>query len=197
MGRGLRPQAVDGTFHIATLAVDSAFAYRDTDDRELFLRLLGRVRETYDWFVDSFVLMGTHYHLIVRTPRLTLSEGMQNLNGTYAQFFNQRYRRRGHLFGRRFSSVPILTERHLLAAHRYVAMNPVRAGLCERPGDWRWGSFRALAGLAPVPAFLTPSALELFDVPPAAAGVAFARFVEATTGGDPAFESLLAKKAGV
>lgn len=197
MARALRPEIKDGTFHVATRAVDSAFAYRSPDDRHDFLSVLGRVTGTYGWLVQSFCLMGTHYHLIVRTPRPTLSNGMQALNGTYALHFNNRHRRRGHLFGGRFSSVLIETERHLLAAHRYVAMNPVAAGLCARPEDWRWSSFRPLAGLAPPPWFLDTGALRLFDVPSTAAAAAFARFVRSTAGDDPAFVELLAKRAGV
>jgi hypothetical protein len=102
--------------------------------------------------------MGTHYHLIVQTPRVNLAAGMQMLNGRYAQRFNWRYRRRGHLFGGRFMSVHIQDETHLMAAHRYVARNPVRAGLCAAPADWRWSSYRALVGTELPPIFWTSAA---------------------------------------
>jgi putative transposase len=53
----------------------------------------------------------------------------------------------GHLFQARFSSV-VVDEEHLMAAARYVAMNPVRARLAARPEDWAWSSARAhLSGL--------------------------------------------------
>jgi putative transposase len=68
--------------------------------------------------------------------------------------FNRRHGRIGHLFERRYSSVLIEREPHLLEACRYVVLNPVRAGLCETADDWRWSSFRATAGLAGVPPFL-------------------------------------------
>jgi putative transposase len=197
MARPPRHEIVDGTFHLATRAVDSASAFRCPDDRHVFLSVLAQVVGTYHWLLHSFCLMGTHYHLIVRTPRPTLSAGMQALNGTYGRRFNERHGRRGHLFGARFSSVRVETEAHLLAAHRYVAMNPVNAGLCERPEDWSWSSFRALAGLAPPPWYLDRSVLSLFHVRDHAAAAAFARFVRGTAGGDVAFEDLLARKVGV
>jgi putative transposase len=133
----------------------------------------------------SFCLMGTHFHLLLRTPAANLSRGMQHLCGTYAQWFNWKYGRRGHLFGRRFGSVEILDEDHLLNAHRYVALNPVRAGICDRPESWRWGSYRALLGLEPSPGFLDVSAvLDLFSVETATARAGFRQFVESDEGDD-------------
>src|SRR4029078_6965405 len=105
----------------------------------------------------------THFHLILHTPEPTLSRGMQHLCSVYAQWFNWKYGRRGHLFGRRFGSVQILSESHLFNAHRYVALNPVRAGLCRRPEFWRWGSYRALIGLEdPAPFLDVRGAMKMF-----------------------------------
>jgi hypothetical protein len=110
---------------------------------------------------------------------------MQHLCGTYAQWFNWKYGRRGHLFGRRFGSVHIVKDSHLLEAHRYVALNPVRAGLCRGPESWRWGSFRALAGLEVAPPFLDAKAvLELFALRRSLAQRSFGRFVSASSPDD-------------
>jgi putative transposase len=154
MPRRPRIEVEGGIFHVASRAVDSAFAYRGVKDREDFLDFLWTTVGTYEWRCQSYCLMGTHYHLVVQTPNANLAAGMQTLNGRYAQRFNWRYERRGHLFGGRFLSVHVQEEEHLMAAHRYVARNPVRAGLCVHPGNWEWSSFRALAGLEPPPIFL-------------------------------------------
>jgi hypothetical protein len=79
---------------------------------------------------------------------------MARLCGRYAQWLNWKYDRNGHVFAHRFSSQHISREEHLLAAHRYVALNPVAAGQCTSPAGWPWGSYRALAGLEPPPEFL-------------------------------------------
>jgi hypothetical protein len=55
------------------------------------------------------------------------------LNGTYARRFNERQWHHGHLFEARFSSTVIKSEEHYLDAIRYVALNPVAAGLCADP----------------------------------------------------------------
>lgn len=132
--------------------------------------------------------MGTHFHLILHTPEPTLSRGMQHLCSVYAQWFNWKYGRRGHLFGRRFGSVQILSESHLFNAHRYVALNPVRAGLCRRPEFWRWGSYRALIGLEdPAPFLDVRGALKMFTTDTPGARSLFRRMVEAEEGDEEAF----------
>jgi hypothetical protein len=80
---------------------------------------------------------------------------MQRLNGTYAQAFNSRHGVDGHLFQGRFKSLLVESNWHLLELSRYVVLNPVRAGLCESPGDWPWSSYGAMTGSAPRPEFLT------------------------------------------
>jgi hypothetical protein len=89
--------------------------------------------------------MTNHYHLLVETPLGNLSRGMRSLNGRYTQWFNWKHRRSGHLFEGRFRSVLVQKETHLLELCRYVVLNPVRAGLVERPADWRWSNYPATA----------------------------------------------------
>jgi hypothetical protein len=84
---------------------------------------------------------------------------MGRLNQLYAQWFNRRHDRVGHLFQERYWSQVIDTDARLSAAVRYIVDNPVRAGLCARPEDWRWSSARAAAGLVPLPKFLDLSQL--------------------------------------
>ena len=68
---------------------------------------------------------------------------MHELNGTYAQRFNGRHGRRGHVFGARFSSWVIEDDDHFEATLAYVVGNPVRAGLVLSPDEWRWGGLGA------------------------------------------------------
>ena len=82
--------------------------------------------------------MTTHYHLLLESTRETLSRGMHRLNGLYAQRFNARHGRRGHVFEGRFQAYVAESEEHFLAALHYIRENPVRAGLCELPEEWPW-----------------------------------------------------------
>lgn len=98
--------------------------------------------------------MTNHYHLIIETPLTTLSRGMHDLDGDYAQEFNRRHARVGHLFQGRFKSILVEKETYLLELCRYVVLNPVRARMVETPAAWPWSSYRATALLEPPPPWL-------------------------------------------
>jgi putative transposase len=93
----------------------------------------------------------------------------------YAGAINARFRWAGHLFQGRFGAV-VMDEPHLLAAARYIALNPVVAGLVSRAEDWPWSSTRAqlagadddLATVAPLRA-LIPDFAALLAMPTDAA----------------------------
>jgi hypothetical protein len=90
--------------------------------------------------------MDNHYHLMIETPDGNLSLGMRQLNGVYTQARNKRYNKTGHLFQGRYKAILIQKDTHLLEVCRYVVLNPVRAGMVEKPEDWRWSSYRATGG---------------------------------------------------
>lgn len=142
MARRLRSDLPDGLFHVTARGVDGTAIFLDDRDRRFFLQLLASCVARFSWRCDAFCLMGNHYHLIVDAKVRRLSAGLQRLNGIYAQTFNDRHARRGHLFGDRFWSGSIESEEHLRAACAYVVLNPVRAGICGRAEDWGWTASR-------------------------------------------------------
>jgi REP element-mobilizing transposase RayT len=134
----VRSALEDGIYHVTTRGVADQPIYRDDLDRTLFQRLLGRVAAKFEWDLYASCQLTTHYHLVLETTTARLSAGMKQLNGTYAAGFNQRYERRGHVFGERFSTWLVADEEHLGATIGYVLANPRRAGLCRQAEDWRW-----------------------------------------------------------
>ncbi len=124
--------------------------YLDDRDRYEYLNLLEETVRRTAWHCMSYCLMDNHMHLLVETPRPNLGAGMQRLHGQYGRRFNDRYGARGHLFEGRFGAVRMKSDRQLYAALRYVALNPVEAGMCPRPEEYRWSSHAAtLAGNPP------------------------------------------------
>jgi putative transposase len=167
------------TYHLTSLGTGGEAIFRSGRDREYFLELLSSVVDRLRWLCLSYCLMSTHYHLVVRTHENDLDRGMHRLNACHAQSFNRRYGRRGHLFAERFHSEPIGHDAHLLASLRYVANNPVEAGICRSAREWRWSSYRASIGLAEPPAFLAmDELLGLFGRDHAVARQRLRRFVE-------------------
>jgi hypothetical protein len=107
--------------------------------------------------------MSNHYPLLAQTPQPNLSRGMHWLNGRFAQYFNRRHKRRGHLFQDRFHGILVEKASHLLNVARYVVLNPVRAGIVNHPADWKWSSYRQTAGLdMPAPWLAFNDLLETF-----------------------------------
>ena len=132
----------DGTFHVGTRGVDGTAVFRTDDDRRYFLHLVADVVQRHDWLVHAFCLMTNHYHLVVEALRDELSDGCHRLNGVYAQTFNRRYKRKGHLWGDRFWSGPIDSDEQFEDTCAYVLNNPVRAGHCDEPAGWPWSGSR-------------------------------------------------------
>ena len=117
------------------------------DDYALYRDLLPEACRREGVAVWAYCLMPNHVHLILapQTPE-ALGRALGEAHRRYSAFVNARMRVTGHLFQARFSSV-VMDEDHLMAAARYVALNPVRAGLVATPEDWPWSSARAhLAG---------------------------------------------------
>jgi putative transposase len=117
------------------------------DDYALYRDLLHEACAREGVAVWSYCLMPNHVHLIL-TPSTPegLGRALGKAHRRYSAFINARMRVTGHLFQARFASV-VMDETHLMAAARYVALNPVRARLVARAQDWRWSSARAhLAG---------------------------------------------------
>jgi REP element-mobilizing transposase RayT len=147
MSRPLRIEIPNGIYHVTARGNARGTIYADDRDRVGWNELLGRVVERFGWLVLAFCQMTNHYHLLVETPEPNLSRGMRHLNGVYAQRFNRRHARVGHVFQARFHASLIEGDEHLMAVAAYVPRNPVRAGLCRDPADWPWSSYGATIGL--------------------------------------------------
>src|SRR5438874_2291483 len=143
MARPRRLQVAGGFFHVTARGNRRQPVFTDDVDVERFLAILAEVAARYGWRVHAYCLMTNHYHLLVETPEANLSAGFHRLNFLYAQWFNRRHGLDGHLFQGRFHSVLIERQEHLIELARYIVLNPVRAGLCGHPGEWRWSSYRA------------------------------------------------------
>jgi REP element-mobilizing transposase RayT len=175
----VRVELPGGTYHVNAKAVDGCKAFRDDRDRQLFLLLLDRELVRSRWTVLAYALMGSHYHVLVRLGECGLSSGFQHLNSGHARTFNRRHRRRGALWQRRFYDTLVETDFHLLEAVRYIALNPVRAGICERPEEYAWCSYGAAVGMHPAdPIVNEAELLGLFGTTPDRARQRLREFVE-------------------
>jgi putative transposase len=113
------------------------------EDYAAYLELMGQWCKERGVAVWAYCLMPNHIHLIaVPKSEDGLRRAIGEAHRRYTRRVNFREGWRGHLWQGRFASF-VLDEPHLLAAARYVELNPVRAGLATAPGDYRWSSARA------------------------------------------------------
>lgn len=184
MGRPLRLQFPGAVYHVTARGNRRATLFADARDHLAWLGILAEATERFGLVVHGFCLMPNHYHMLVETPQPNISAAMHYLNGTYAKYFNWRYGFTGHVFQGRFHSVLVERDSQLLETVRYIALNPVRAELVARPGDWRWSSHRFIIARGPVPLWLqTAWVLEQFGSnDPGRRIEAYEQFVDAGIG---------------
>lgn len=141
MARQWRIEYEGALYHVLSRGNERRDIFSDEKDRHVFLETLGQLVNRFDLEVHAYALMGNHYHLLLRSKRANLSEGMQWLGTTYSRRYNVRHGRSGHLFQGRFKNIVVEDERYLLNLSCYIHRNPLRAGLVRRLVDYRWSSY--------------------------------------------------------
>ena len=113
------------------------------EDYRAYTDLMAEWCHRYGIEVWAYCLMPNHVHLIaVPNSEDGLRRAIGEAHRHYTRHVNFRQEWRGHLWQGRFASFP-MEQNHVLAAARYVELNPVRAGLVEKPEEYPWSSTRA------------------------------------------------------
>jgi putative transposase len=179
MARPLRIEYPGALYHLTARGNRQQDIYLDNQDRDLFLKLLGREIHQQGWKCYAYCLMTNHYHLLIETPDGNLVNGMRRLNGAYTQAFNRRHGVVGHVFQGRYKSIIVDRENYLLELCRYIVLNPIRAGIVVQIEEWPWSSFPATAGLVKSPEWLEIKwVLGQFGSGERSARVVYQKFVE-------------------
>ena len=115
-------------------------------DYQTYIELMSHWCRKYAVEIWGYCLMPNHIHaVVIPSDESGLATHFRALHSGYAKYINASRGWKGHLWQERFFSA-VMDETHTLCALRYVEMNPVRAGLCDRPEEWRWSSVHANLG---------------------------------------------------
>ena len=146
MTRPLRVEYAGAYYHVLNRGNAGEEVLGQDRDKEKFLCYVEDASARYSLVIHTYCIMSNHYHLIVETPAANLSAAIQWLNISYAAWYNKKHDRRGHIFQGRFKSYLIDADEYLSTVSRYIHLNPVRARMVERPGQYPWSSYCCFVG---------------------------------------------------
>ena len=135
-------------YHVVARGTGRQIIFEDDDDRKTFLRILRHALEESKSELYAWCLMSNHVHLLVHAPIDRIALFMKDLCGTYAQYFNKKTGRTGHLFQERYKSEAIDSDDYLMAVIRYIHNNPVKSGMAT-VDSYAWSSYSEYVG-API-----------------------------------------------
>ena len=154
MPRQARLDIPGALHHIMVRGIDKTNIFRDNEDKARFLERLGLTVSEGKCTVYAWVLMDNHVHILFKSGKQGISAVMRKLLTWYAQYFNRKHRRTGHLFENRYKSILCDQDNYLLALIRYIHLNPIRANIVttvEQLDSYPWSGHRTLIGKAKHP----------------------------------------------
>jgi len=181
MPRQVRLDVPGALHHIMVRGIDKSSIFRDDQDKTRFLERLGQTVSEGKCTVYAWVLMDNHVHILFKSGKDGISAVMRKLLTWYAQYFNRRHRRTGHLFENRYKSILCDEDNYLLALIRYIHLNPIRAKIVttiEQLDRYPWSGHRTLIGKARHPWMDVDHALSEFGTTRRKAVNEYRRFMQ-------------------
>lgn len=151
MPRGPRIHFENAFYHVFNRGVAKQKIFLGDRDYIKFLKGLDRLKtkKRFDHSIYSYVLMPTHFHLLIQTRKVPISKIMASLLTSYSMYFNKKNGRVGVVFQNRFKSKLCDKDSYFLGASRYIHLNPIEAGLCRNLEDYPWSSYQEMYGNSP------------------------------------------------
>lgn len=118
--------------------------FRDAEDYEVFLAMLRTSCADASTSCVVYTLLSNHGHLALQGSSAELTDCMRHLDRGYSGYHNKKYGLGGHTFDQTYFAKLVRNDYVLQRVARYIHLNPVRAGLCARPEDYRWSDYSRL-----------------------------------------------------
>ena len=149
MPRKARLDIPGALHHIMVRGINKSTIFEDDEEREQFLNRLGENITDARASIYAFALMTNHAHVLFKSGKPGISAVMKKQLTWYAQYYNRRHLRSGHLFENRYKSILCDEDNYLLALIRYIHLNPIRAGIVgtvEELDRYPWSGHSVLMG---------------------------------------------------
>lgn len=126
MPRFRRLNFKDGIYHVYSRSISELILFKEDSDKIKFLNVISKYKLKYDFKVYAYCIMGTHYHLMVFCNNADINQFMKSIDQCYAQYYNLKYERHGHVFQDRFNSILLSkgSDVDILRLSAYIHNNP-------------------------------------------------------------------------
>ena len=141
MSRQARTLSKTGIYHIMLRGINQQQIFHEAEDYNKFIEIVKECKQTKDFNIYAYCLMGNHVHLLLKETEETIGQVMKRIASRFASWYNIKYQRVGHLFQDRFKSEPVEDDAYFLTVLRYIHQNPIKAGLCKKIDDYQYSSF--------------------------------------------------------
>ncbi len=125
----------EGVYHIYNRFIDGQ-KFFDTTNYKAFIYIFQKSAQYFN--IDTLLItcMPTHFHSIIQIHQPNLSAFLQKYGTAFARYINYKEKRKGHVFQNRHQSKLITSDEYFLNCLSYIILNPVRAGLCDKPEQY-------------------------------------------------------------
>lgn len=129
--------------HNMVQGINREYIFERDIEKNKYITLINKYSQKYNISIIAYCIMDNHAHLITYSEDIkNISLFMKETNTEYAIFYNKTKNRVGYVFRNRFSSKPIYNQEYLFKCIKYIHMNPVKAGLCEKEEDYNFSSYK-------------------------------------------------------
>lgn len=139
-----RIRSQSGIYHVMLRGVNHQQLFFDENDFAKYISLLERFKDVSGYKIYAYCLMGNHIHILIKEGNEPIGKVFQRIGPAFANWYNAKYQRCGHIFGSRFLSEPVETDSYFLTVLRYILRNPVKAGICDSPADYKYSNAKEI-----------------------------------------------------
>ena len=146
MARKAREKSATGVYHVMLRGVNRQQIFHDEEDCRVFVEKMKEYKEKKGIKLFAYCIMSNHIHFLIKAEDDALYTFFRSFGAAYVYWYNEKYKRVGHLFQDRFKSEPVESERYFLTALRYILRNPVEAKMCAQPAEYKFSSMGEYLG---------------------------------------------------
>jgi len=125
-----------GYHHVINRGVNRCLVFSHSNDKDMFLQIINKTALIHKVILHDYCLMDNHYHLLIETQKENISAFMRIVNANYAQYYNKKYKRSGHLWQSRYKSRYISSQEYLYTLVKYIEYNPIEAKISKKVGEY-------------------------------------------------------------